>query len=162
MKRPNTYQLSRKLGKRLFEKGWKVAVAESCTGGGLACAITSVAGSAQWFGRGVVTYSNLAKMEMLGVSEETLRNHGSVSVETAREMAVGVLEKSYADISLSITGIAGPTGGTEEKPVGTVCFGLALRVGGIKAVRHQFYSGRKHVRDCAVGFALQLMLEAVE
>lgn len=161
MERPNAYQLSRKLGKALSTQDLKIAVAESCTGGGLAYAITSVAGSSLWFDRGVVTYSNEAKMELLGVSEQTILTYGEVSVETAKEMAAGILNISSADMSLSITGIAGPAGGSDKKPVGTVCFGLAWRGDVIKTEKKQFYSGRKHVRDCSVGFVLEWALSEV-
>lgn len=107
--------------------GRKIATAESCTGGLISAAITEVSGSSLWFDRGFVTYSNEAKMELLGVKEQTLQAFGAVSLETAREMAAGALAHSNADVAVSVTGIAGPTGGTEQKPVGTVCIGLKRR-----------------------------------
>ncbi len=162
MKKPNIYELSRKLGKCLLDRGWRIAVAESCTGGGLAYAITSVAGSSEWFDRGMVTYTNQAKMELLDVKSETLQRFGAVSIETASEMAEGVLKHSDANISLSITGIAGPDGGTDEKPVGTVCFGLAIKQGSVDTRREQFFSGRTHIRDCSIGYALSWLLEAMK
>lgn len=104
--------------------GRVVATAESCTGGMISAAITEIPGSSQWFDRGFVTYSNEAKIDMLGVKAETLEHYGAVSLETAREMALGALTRSKANVAVSVTGIAGPTGGTDEKPVGTVCIGL--------------------------------------
>src|SRR5262245_11705546 len=119
----NLEQLAIQVGKKLKEKEWKLVTAESCTGGGVAYWITSVPGSSDWFERGFVTYSNLAKEEMLDVSSATLNTYGAVSEQTVREMAEGALRHSQAQISIAITGIAGPTGGTREKPVGTVWFG---------------------------------------
>src|ERR1044071_2438396 len=112
--------LARELGARLKGGNETLATAESCTGGWAAQVVTSVAGSSAWFERGFVTYSNEAKQELLGVRAETLRAHGAVSEETAREMARGALERSRATVSVSITGVAGPAGRTPEKPVGTV------------------------------------------
>ncbi|MGQ0442339.1 MAG: CinA family protein [Methylophilaceae bacterium] len=114
--------LATKLGVVLKKRGLTLALAESCTGGMIATAITSVAGSSAWFDRGFVTYSNASKIEMLGVSANTLETYGAVSTQTALEMANGTLNNSHAQIACSITGIAGPDGGTPEKPVGTVCF----------------------------------------
>jgi nicotinamide-nucleotide amidase len=102
-----------------------LATAESCTGGWVAQSLTAIAGSSAWFDRGFVTYSNAAKIDMLGVSERSLAEHGAVSEQVALEMACGALQRSQADCALSITGIAGPSGGTAQKPVGTVCFGWA-------------------------------------
>lgn len=104
--------------------GRVVTTAESCTGGLISAAITEIPGSSKWFDRGFVTYSNQSKMDLLGVKAETLDSHGAVSLQTAREMALGALQRSKANVSISVTGIAGPTGGTEEKPVGTVCIGF--------------------------------------
>ena len=113
----------------LVATGMKVSTAESCTGGLIACRITDVAGSSEVFTHGFVTYSNEAKSQLIGVSEETLNAHGAVSVEVAEEMAAGALKQSGADLAVSVTGIAGPGGGSEEKPVGTVCLGLATKEG---------------------------------
>jgi nicotinamide-nucleotide amidase len=113
------------LAKKLKAHEWKVATVESCTGGGLAYWLTQVSGSSEWFERGFVTYSNLAKQEMVGVREITLDTFGAVSAETATEMAEGGLRFSQAQISVAITGIAGPSGGTPDKPVGTVHFAWA-------------------------------------
>ena len=110
-------------------KGLRLAAAESCTGGLVAAALTDIAGSSAVFERGFVTYSNDSKIEMLGVTPQTLAAHGAVSAQTAREMALGALARSPADWALAVTGIAGPGGGTPEKPVGTVCFAWAQRAG---------------------------------
>ncbi len=118
-------KLSEALGAALKQRSWMLALAESCTGGMVSQAVTSVAGSSTWFDRGFVTYSNAAKIEMLGVSSQTLETFGAVSEETAAEMALGALKNSHAQIAGSITGIAGPDGGTPDKPVGTVCFAWA-------------------------------------
>jgi nicotinamide-nucleotide amidase len=118
-------ELAATLGATLKTHGACLALAESCTGGMVAAAITSIAGSSAWFDRGFVTYSNAAKMEMLDVAESTLNRYGAVSEHTATEMAIGALQHSAANISGSITGIAGPDGGSLEKPVGTVCFAWA-------------------------------------
>jgi nicotinamide-nucleotide amidase len=117
--------LAIELGAALKARGYMLALAESCTGGMVAQAVTSIAGSSTWFDRGFVTYSNQAKIEMLGVSSKTLETYGAVSEQIANEMAVGALKSSQAQLTGSITGIAGPEGGTAEKPVGTVCFAWA-------------------------------------
>lgn len=120
--------LAESLGAALKAKGWMLALAESCTGGMVAANITEVAGSSAWFDRGFVTYSNQAKMEMLNVPEEVLIAFGAVSLQTAEAMAIGALRNSQANIAGAITGIAGPSGGSAEKPVGMVCFALAKHV----------------------------------
>lgn len=117
--------LTQSLGEALLAKGWMLALAESCTGGMVAAKVTEVAGSSAWFDRGFVTYSNQAKMEMLNVPEKVLITYGAVSEQTAEAMAVGALRNSQASIAGAITGIAGPSGGSTEKPVGMVCFALA-------------------------------------
>lgn len=111
------------LGDALASQNRVLCTAESCTGGGIAALMTSVAGSSAWFDRAYVTYSNAAKISMLGVTESSLEKYGAVSEQVAREMAEGALSKSKLDLSVSVTGIAGPGGGTKDKPVGTVCFG---------------------------------------
>lgn len=146
--------LAAKLGERLMARGWAVATAESCTGGWIAKAITDVTGSSGWFDRGFVTYSNAAKRELLGVRPETLERHGAVSEDTVREMAAGALARSRADLAVAVSGIAGPEGGTEEKPVGTVwvCW---QRRGGDALVRVVPFDGdREAVRREAVRAAL--------
>ena len=132
-----------------------LATAESCTGGGVAQAITEVAGSSAWFERGFVTYSNLSKQQMLGVRETTLKQHGAVSEMTVREMAAGALWNSTAQVALSVSGIAGPDGGTAGKPVGTVWFAWGLKDGETFAQRHQLSGNRAEVRAQAVQIALQ-------
>lgn len=156
----NKYALSQCIASVLIKNKFKLVVAESCTGGGLAQELTCVSGSSQWFDRGFVTYSNQSKIEMLGVLSSTLSEYGAVSEQVAREMALGALRHSHADISLSITGVAGPTGGSPEKPVGLVCFGLARREGHCETRKTQFFGGRKNVRDCSVVFAMRWILEA--
>jgi len=158
----NNYPLSRRVGLALKDAGMKLVLAESCTGGGMARVITRVPGSSAWFDRGFVTYSNESKIEMLGVNPEVLEQHGAVSEQVAREMALGALKHSNADISASITGIAGPGGGTPEKPVGTVWIGVALKGGHVECRKTFFASGRKHVRVCAIAYALNWLYEEVE
>ncbi len=132
-----------------------IATAESCTGGWAAQVITHTAGSSAWFDRGFVTYSNEAKVEMLGVRQEILETHGAVSEETAADMAAGALKNSNAMISLAITGIAGPTGGSPGKPVGTVCFAWC-RVGETSATETVLFAGdREAIRRQAVLHALR-------
>jgi nicotinamide-nucleotide amidase len=141
--------------------GAKVATAESCTGGLVAGAITEVAGSSDIFDRGFVTYSNAAKMEILGVSEATLAAHGAVSEAVAREMAEGALLRSAATLAVSVTGIAGP-GGSDFKPEGRVCFGLAVRGRATVTETVEFGAlGRAKVRAQAVERALDLLLSAL-
>lgn len=139
------------------------ATAESCTGGMIAAALTDIAGSSAVVDRGFVTYSNEAKVDMLGVSEATLYAHGAVSKETALEMAIGALARSRAGVALSVTGIAGPDGGTVEKPVGLVWFGVA-RTGAVTVAesRHFGNIGREAVRLETVQTALELGLAALE
>ena len=143
--------------------GLMIATAESCTGGLLSAALTSVPGSSTVFERGFVTYSNRAKHELLGVAEDTLQAHGAVSEQTAREMAEGALRHSAADIAVSITGIAGPGGGTDEKPVGLVHFACAARDGETIALMKLFGDiGRDEVRYQAVLTALELLRMQME
>ncbi len=154
---------ARALGQLLVERGWMFACAESCTGGLLSAAITDTAGSSQWFDRGLVTYSNEAKIQELLVNADTLERFGAVSEETAMEMASGVLAVSRsAQLAISITGIAGPDGGTVGKPVGMVCFGFARRAAdGVvtRAMTKLFEGNRQQVRAAAVDFALSKATE---
>jgi nicotinamide-nucleotide amidase len=150
------------VGARLKENGLVLAAAESCTGGWVAQVVTSVSGSSEWFDRGFVTYSNEAKREMLGVRAETLDRHGAVSEETAREMAAGALVASRAQIAVAITGVAGPTGGTPQKPVGMVCFAWAVRGGAVDATTQRFAGDREAVRRQSVIFALQGVVDRVQ
>jgi nicotinamide-nucleotide amidase len=150
--------LAAELGATLLARGWMLAAAESCTGGWAAQALTAVAGSSVWFERGFVTYSNAAKREMLGVRAATLEAHGAVSEETAREMASGALAHSQAAAAFAITGIAGPTGGTPEKPVGTVCFAWAGTGFETVAERLVFPGDRRSIRAQSVRHALKKLL----
>ena len=150
------------VGGKLKAKGLKLATAESCTGGWVAQAVTAVGGSSEWFERGFVTYSDAAKQEMLGVSARTLAAHGAVSEQTAREMAAGALARSRAQVALAITGIAGPSGGSPEKPVGMVCFAWAAQAGVLSSETRHFKGNRESVRRQAVIAALQGVLELLE
>lgn len=150
--------LSERVGAALRERSLTLASAESCTGGWAAQVVTHTAGSSAWFERGFVTYANDAKIEMLGVAPETLAAYGAVSRETAEEMASGALNYSKALISLSITGIAGPTGGSPGKPVGTVCFAWCLRGRPPESERCQFAGDRESIRRQAVVHALEGLL----
>ncbi len=150
------------LGGRLREKGISLATAESCTGGWVAKAITDIAGSSAWFERGFVTYSNQAKCEMLGVAAATLDAHGAVSEQAAREMAAGALRNSTAGIAVAISGIAGPGGGTADKPVGTVWFAWAAEGGLTRTEQACFPGDREAVRRQAVVRALQGTLDALD
>ena len=150
--------LSRQTGKALKKKGQTLVTAESCTGGWVAQALTSVAGSSNWFERGYVTYSNAAKREALGVTKKTLLRHGAVSEPTARAMARGALRHSRGTIALAITGIAGPGGGLPGKPVGTVCFAWA-RGGRVRSETKRFTGGRTGVRRKSVVHALRGVLK---
>jgi nicotinamide-nucleotide amidase len=140
----------------LIEMGLSIVVAESCTGGMINAALTDVPGSSAFLKRGYVVYSNEAKADLLGVNAETLAAHGAVSSETAAEMAEGALRVARADIAVSVTGIAGPSGGSEEKPVGLVWFGIATR-DGTETRRFQFPGSRPMVRRYAVTRALDLV-----
>jgi len=142
-----------------LERKLKVATAESCTGGLIAAALTEIAGSSAVFDRSFVTYSNEAKMDLLGVEEATLQAYGAVSEETAREMAEGAVAHSLADLAVSVTGIAGPTGATPGKPVGLVWFGLATKGAATKTLHHVFEGDRASVRRSALRTALSLLAE---
>ncbi len=152
-------RIAARLGKAALKRKLDIVTAESCTGGGAASAITRISGSAKYFERGFVTYTNVAKKEMLGVSARTLGNYGAVSEEVAREMAAGALKHSHADVSVSITGIAGPTGGSRSKPVGLVWFGWGVRGGAIQTRSFLFKGDRLHVRRQAVAVALQGLID---
>jgi nicotinamide-nucleotide amidase len=151
--------LAAQVGGLLKSHGLMLVTAESCTGGGVAQAITGVAGSSAWFERGFVTYSNLAKQQMLGVSETTLVQHGAVSEAVVREMVAGALAHSAAQVALAVSGIAGPGGGTPDKPVGTVWFAWGLKHGATHAQRHQINGNRAEVRAQSVRVALQGVLD---
>ena len=151
--------LAAQVGGALKAHGLMLVTAESCTGGGVACAITDVAGSSAWFERGFITYSNLAKQQMLGVSEAMLIQHGAVSEAVVREMVAGALANSAAQVALAVSGIAGPEGGTPDKPVGTVWFAWGIKHGATHAQRHQINGNRAAVRAQAVRIALQGALD---
>lgn len=147
------------LADRLRAKGWRIAAAESCTGGLIAAACTSVAGSSDWFERGFVTYSNEAKMELLGVPVEVLKAHGAVSEETARAMVEGALAKAPVQLAVAVTGIAGPGGAVPGKPVGTVWLAWGTAAG-VRAERLQVDGDRAAVRNGTVHAALRRLNEA--
>ncbi|HZM33273.1 MAG TPA: nicotinamide-nucleotide amidohydrolase family protein [Burkholderiales bacterium] len=153
--------LSRRVGEQLKRAGGVLVTAESCTGGWVAQAVTSIGGSSEWFDRGFVVYSNAAKREMLGVSEQTLAIHGAVSEETAREMARGALERSRGTLALAVTGIAGPGGGSAAKPVGMVCFAWAGKAGRVRSETRRLEGDRESVRRQSVIRALEGVLEAL-
>ncbi|QPC93151.1 CinA family protein [Mesorhizobium sp. INR15] len=155
-------ELANALFQACQQRGIMLATAESCTGGMIIAALTDIAGSSAVVDRGFITYSNEAKMEMLGVSAATLKAHGAVSRETALEMAAGALARSRAGLTLAVTGIAGPGGGSVEKPVGLVWFGLALNDRPVAAERMLFADkGRDSIRQDTVSHALQLALNAL-
>ncbi len=139
----------------LLNRQLKLTTAESCTGGGLSYYLTAQPGSSAWFESGLVTYSNEAKMALLGVKESTLQSFGAVSENTAREMAEGALLSKRADIAISITGIAGPDGGTKEKPIGTVWFGIASQNGKTKTFMFHFKGDRETIRLASIEQALK-------
>ncbi|SFT78972.1 nicotinamide-nucleotide amidase [Kosakonia arachidis] len=150
-------QLSARIGQVLKARGATLTTAESCTGGWVAKVITDIAGSSAWFERGFVTYSNEAKAQMIGVHPDTLEAHGAVSEPVVVEMAIGALKAARADYAISISGIAGPDGGSEEKPVGTVWFGIAS-VSGEGITRRECFAGdRESVRRQATAYALQTL-----
>ena len=154
--------LLRELAATLSRKGWKLATAESCTGGRIGGTLTSIPGSSAWYLGGVVAYANEIKTALLGVPPETLSRHGAVSPQTARTMAQGVLERTGADVAVSVTGIAGPTGGTPRKPVGLVYIGLARK--GRRPLAHRFLSAattRKDIRQDTVREALAALLRTL-
>jgi nicotinamide-nucleotide amidase len=145
----------------LQTKGWSLSTAESCTGGGIAAACTDLAGSSQWFERGFVTYSNAAKQEMLGVQAETLAEQGAVSEAVVAEMVQGALAHSRAQVALAVSGIAGPAGGTPEKPVGTVCFAWQVEGRDPLVCTEHLAGDRAAVRAQSVERALRGVLDVV-
>ena len=153
--------LSQRLGDELVDRGWKLVTAESCTGGWLAKVVTDIAGSSGWFDRGFVTYSNEAKREMLGVAEAILAAEGAVSEATVAEMARGALSRSRAQVAAALSGIAGPGGGTETKPVGTVFFAWLLPGEEVQVQRVQFAGNREEIRHQAVRLALERLVELI-
>lgn len=152
------FTLSQQVGEALALRNATVTTAESCTGGWIAKVLTDVSGSSAWFERGFVTYSNQAKQQLIGVSPETLDRYGAVSESVVREMAQGALQAAQADYAISVSGIAGPDGGSDEKPVGTVWFGFADKRGQTLALTTRFEGDRDAVRRQATEFALQTLL----
>ena len=155
------YSLAKKLGLILKKRKLFIATAESCTGGMLAASITDVAGSSAYFERGFVVYSNVAKKESLGVKSQTLKKFGAVSEEIAKEMVIGVLKNSHAEVGIAITGIAGPSGGSKNKPKGTICFALICKRAQPETITKYFKGNRDAVRVQAVKFALQWLLHHI-
>jgi nicotinamide-nucleotide amidase len=151
--------LADQLGQQLSKRGQMLALAESCTGGWIAQSVTEIAGSSAWFDRGFVTYSNAAKIAMLGVRESTLQQYGAVSPQTATEMVAGALKFSDADMALAVTGIAGPGGGTAEKPVGLVFIAWQTRGQPCRCLEQHFEGDRHAVRRQTVQKALQCLLD---
>ena len=145
---------AKELSELLVTNGLTMSVAESCTGGSLAHSITSIPGASLYFDCGYITYSNQSKVEMLGVDVQTIKTYGAVSEEVALEMVIGVTTKSHSDVAISITGVAGPTGGTPEKPVGTVCFGFSCD--GKTSTSTKLFSGdRRSIVSQSVSYALK-------
>lgn len=155
-------KMLREIAQLLHANNWQLVTAESCTGGLVASYITDIAGSSAWFERGFVTYSNLAKQEMLAVPKELIEQYGAVSEEVALAMAVGALKHSSGTIALSVTGIAGPDGGSIEKPVGTVCFAWAARGGSSRALRKQYAGTRQDIRIASCQEALEGVLALIK
>jgi nicotinamide-nucleotide amidase len=151
-------ELAQRVGAALKAKGLRLATAESCTGGWVAMVLTAIPGSSDWFERGYVTYSNEAKQEDLGVAADTIRRQGAVSEAVAREMAAGAQRRARAQVALAITGVAGPGGGTKDKPVGMVCFAWAQGSNITSETRH-FDGDRDSVRRQSVLHALERVLE---
>ena len=152
--------LAQRLGRALLVRGWRVATAESCTGGWIAKALTDIPGSSQWFEGSVVSYSNAAKTHLLGVSGEVLLAQGAVSEATVRAMAEGARGRFGTELAVAVSGVAGPGGGTPDRPVGTVCFAWATPAG-TTAVRRSFSGGREAVRRQSVALTLERLVDLV-
>jgi len=152
--------LAAEAGALLLAAGRRVATAESCTGGWVAKCLTDIAGSSQWFERGYVTYSDEAKAQSIGVAASVIETFGAVSRPTAEQMAAGALHASGADMAVAITGIAGPDGGSADKPVGLVWFALAQRTAAPVAIQQQFAGDREAIRRAAVASALRMVIAA--
>ena len=159
---PDIADLAARAGRTLLAAGLKVVTAESCTGGGVAVALTDVPGSSQWFERSYVAYSNAAKVQDLGVDPATLERHGAVSAAVVEAMVVGALAACGADVAVAVSGIAGPDGGTSDKPVGLVYLAAARRGDGVHVLREHFHGDRTAVRRAAVAAALTLIVRAAE
>jgi nicotinamide-nucleotide amidase len=155
---PDTPAVVAALAERLIARGWMMATAESCTGGLIAGACTDLAGSSAWFERGFVTYSNEAKTELVGVDAALIAAHGAVSEAVARAMAQGAVAHSRAQAAVAVTGVAGPSGGSAEKPVGTVWFGWSVEGQPVRTERRRFEGDRAAVRAATVQHALQTLV----
>jgi nicotinamide-nucleotide amidase len=148
------YRLAERVGAALKKRKLMLATAESCTGGWVSEAVTMVPGSSEWFERGFVTYTYISKREMLGVNERTLDKHGAVAEEIVREMVEGALSRSHAQVAVAVSGVAGPGGGTPEKPVGTVCFAWARKGKAVRSETKRYSGDRESVRRQSVEHAL--------
>jgi nicotinamide-nucleotide amidase len=155
------HQLATELGDKLLARGWMLTTAESCTGGWVGQLLTALPGCSHWYERGFITYANAAKVEMLDVPEATLEAHGAVSEETAMAMASGALKHSHAQAALAISGIAGPGGGTPQKPVGLVCYGWALADGTVMSSICRLDGDREEIRSRAVAAALRGLIDLI-
>ena len=155
------YRLAARLGRALKRRELMIATAESCTGGWIGQAITMVPGSSEWFERGFITYTYISKREMLGVTTQTLARHGAVSEQVVKEMARGALARSHAQVAVAISGVAGPSGGTPEKPVGTVCLAWAMKRGPLVVETRRFRGDRDAVRRRSVAHALRGVLKII-
>jgi nicotinamide-nucleotide amidase len=156
------YRLAVRVGRALKQRELMLATAESCTGGWIGQAITMVPGSSEWFERGFITYTYISKREMLGVSPRSLARHGAVSEQVVREMVRGALARSHAQVAVAISGVAGPSGGTPEKPVGTVCLAWALKRGPIVIETRRLRGDRDQVRRRSVAHALRGVLKIID
>ncbi len=157
------HKLVEQLATQLVDRNWSITTAESCTGGGIGRALTAMSGSSKWYEFGFITYSNSAKQQLLNVEQRLLDDYGAVSEQVVKAMAQGALEVANANVAVSVSGVAGPTGGTEAKPVGTVYIGVALK-GGVAeplklVAKHFYFSGsRQEVREQTIESALELVL----
>ena len=161
--------LSEKLGKQLIELGWTITTAESCTGGAISSAITDIAGSSAYFERSFITYSNEAKSEMLGIPLETINANGAVSAEVVEAMATGAITKANANLAIAVSGIAGPGGGTKDKPVGTVYLAVAIQYildglpkNTVEVVKLNLKGDRSSIRMDTIKFSLIKVLELLK
>lgn len=162
------HEIVRALARIFIERGWKIALAESCTGGLVSANLTDLSGSSDWFERGYITYSNAAKSECLDVPVEMIESFGAVSEQVAKAMAEGARRNANVNVAISITGIAGPTGGSPEKPVGTVCFGWTIKKDlesdkvDTTVITKQFSGDRQTVREQARDYAVSKLLELLQ
>jgi nicotinamide-nucleotide amidase len=156
------YALAEQVGEALKSRALMLVTAESCTGGWVGEAVTMVPGSSDWYERGFITYTYISKREMLGVKVETLERHGAVSEQVVKEMVVGALAASHAQVAVAVSGTAGPAGGTPEKPVGTVCLAWALRNGEPIAETRHYAGDREAVRRQSVARALEGVLQLLK